>query len=77
MSLAQHVTQSEGFDYAGGVADGRSSNGGDETTRLLGTDHPGTGKPKWRSMNFGVATRAEQEDQIPAYEVSVARRGGK
>lgn len=77
MSLAQHVTQSEGFDYAGGLADGRASNGGDETTRLLGTDHPATGKPKWRSMNFGVATRAEQEVQIPAFEVSVARRGAQ
>ncbi|GAB0135408.1 hypothetical protein EsDP_00003748 [Epichloe bromicola] len=77
MSLAQHVTQSEGFDYAGGLVDGRASNGGDETTPLLGTDHPGTGEPKWRSMNFGVATRAEQEDQTPAYEVSVARRGAQ
>ncbi|KAG6007407.1 hypothetical protein E4U43_000304 [Claviceps pusilla] len=76
MSLAQHVTQSEGFDYAEQAGDGRPSHGdderADETTALLSTHRPP--KRKWRYMKFGLGYQAEPEHQVAAYEISVARR---
>ncbi|KAG5997166.1 hypothetical protein E4U54_002435 [Claviceps lovelessii] len=69
MSLAQHVTQSEGFDYVEQAGDGPPSHGdderADETTALLSTHRPPN--RKWRYMKFGLGHQAEPERQVAAY----------
>lgn len=74
MSLAQHVTQAEGFDYERPFLPDQSLPA-DTAERGIGSD-----KSKWRPLSYGVT---EQTDQVPqegpiaAYEVSRARRLGK
>lgn len=71
MSLAQHVTQAEGFDYERPFLPDQSLPA-DTAERGIGSD-----KSKWRPLSYGVT---EQTDQVPqegpiaAYEVSRARR---
>lgn len=83
MSLAQHVTQIEGFDYEGPanplVATDYAQSLADNTIPRSLT--PGLGpvdnKSEWRQLNFAPAEPLSLEPHIAAYKVSNARRYGK
>ncbi|EFY85108.1 MFS transporter [Metarhizium acridum CQMa 102] len=73
MSLAQHVTQADGFEYKFPPADERpSSNADQETLSVARVATPS--KPEWQRMNFSPAGSDSEEAHIAAYKVSVAKR---
>ncbi|KZL83173.1 major facilitator superfamily transporter [Colletotrichum incanum] len=76
MSLAQHVTQAEGFDYER-PAEQVEHNG--NTEAVSGTFQPGTTEtnnddPQWRRLSFAPLKTVHVEKPIAAYKVSNAKR---
>jgi hypothetical protein len=75
MSLAQHVTHAEGFDYEPPVAEdmGRSQQ------QFAGSGLPVDNKSGWRRMSFSPTEppiSLETPRHAAAYKVSAARRLG-
>lgn len=91
MSLAQHVTQAEGFDYDPPVVDESSGHHQhqQQTDNGVAWNHGGVlastdlqpldNKSEWRRMSFAPAEPAvhAQLPRIPAYKVSNLRRLGE
>lgn len=80
MSLAQHVTQVEGFDYEGPANPlvsydlEQDASSPRPLSPCLG---PVDTKSEWRRMSFAPAEPTVKEPHIAAYKVSDARRWGK
>ncbi|KHO01497.1 MFS transporter [Metarhizium album ARSEF 1941] len=73
MSLAQHVTQADGFEYEfPPAANQPSSNADRETSSVARVVTPS--KPEWQRMNFSPTGSDSEEAHIAAYKVSVAKR---
>ncbi|KAF4974841.1 hypothetical protein FZEAL_8302 [Fusarium zealandicum] len=71
MSLAQHVTQGDGFDYEGPA----NPNAAFGTANILnigaGED---ANRPEWRRLSFAPVEIAQEEPHIAAYKTSNAKR---
>ncbi|KAJ6030386.1 MFS transporter [Penicillium canescens] len=76
MSLAQHVTQAEGFDFEGS----NSSNPYSTNEGICESATPGfqtsasNGDQEWRFMDFAPADSTSEEPHIAAYKVPFAKR---
>lgn len=76
MSLAQHVTQDEGFDH-------NQLRQGDEHASITNGQVPlptpvhVSGRTEWHRMSFAPAKSVYREDHIAAYKVSSIKRCGK
>lgn len=76
MSLAQHVTQDEGFDH-------NLLRQGDEHASITNGQVPlptpvhVSGRTEWHRMSFAPAKSVYREDHIAAYKVSSIKRCGK
>ena len=80
MSLAQHVTNFEGFDYEGPANPSVHPEVGGEfgTSDLLHfTEGDDTNRSEWRRLSFAPVEVPHEEPHIAAYKVSNARRYGK
>ncbi|KAH6975847.1 hypothetical protein EDB80DRAFT_307704 [Ilyonectria destructans] len=77
MSLAQHVTQVEGFDYEGPVnpSSNGNLNGNDSTAneKCLGVGEDAH-RSEWRRMSFAPVEITQDETHIAAYKVSNSKR---
>ncbi|TQN66437.1 Protein FMP42 [Colletotrichum shisoi] len=76
MSLAQHVTQAEGFDYE---RPAQQVDGNDNDEAVPGTGQPGTTEVshedlQWRQLNFAPVDTVHAEKPLAAYKVSNAKR---
>ncbi|GJC83771.1 protein FMP42 [Colletotrichum liriopes] len=76
MSLAQHVTQAEGFDYERPAEQVEHN---DNTEAVLGAFQPETTEinnddPQWQSLSFAPVKTVQVEKPIAAYKVSNAKR---
>ncbi|KAF9874452.1 hypothetical protein CkaCkLH20_08015 [Colletotrichum karsti] len=78
MSLAQHVTQAEGFDYERPVEQPDQAGNGEAafgTLQLLSTDSlNNNADPQWRRLSFAPVEPVHVEKPIAAYKVSNAKR---
>ncbi|KAF6828762.1 major facilitator superfamily transporter [Colletotrichum plurivorum] len=78
MSLAQHVTQAEGFDYERPVEQAEPANNAEAafgTFQPLSTDSlVNNSDPQWRRLSFAPVEPAHAEKPIAAYKVSNAKR---
>lgn len=81
MSLAQHVTQAQGFDYDGPAAPNHTPD--HEWDAMLQQDdqiqYEETKAPEWQQLNFAPGDFAQQErgPRDAAYKVSNIKRAGK
>ncbi|KAH6976781.1 major facilitator superfamily domain-containing protein [Ilyonectria destructans] len=77
MSLAQHVTQVEGFDYEGPAnpSSNGNLNGNDSTAneQCLGVGEDAH-RSEWRRMSFAPVEITQDETHIAAYKVSNSKR---
>ncbi|KAK1451243.1 FMP42 [Colletotrichum cuscutae] len=76
MSLAQHVTQAEGFDYERPTEQIGSTGNGEA---IFGTLNPSntessSDEPQWRRLSFAPIETVRAEKPIAAYKVSNTRR---
>ncbi|KAK1545108.1 major facilitator superfamily transporter [Colletotrichum paranaense] len=76
MSLAQHVTQAEGFDYERPTEQIESTGNGEA---IFGTLNPSntessSDEPQWRRLSFAPIETVRAEKPIAAYKVSNTRR---
>lgn len=80
MSLAQHVTQAEGFDYERPVEQTDQVSNAEAafgTLQPLSTDSlVNNSDPQWRRLSFAPVEPAHVEKPIAAYKVSNAKRWG-
>ncbi|KAH7114964.1 major facilitator superfamily domain-containing protein [Dactylonectria estremocensis] len=80
MSLAQHVTQVEGFDYEGPANPNSNGNlnGNDSTAneQCLGVGEDAN-RSEWRRMSFAPVEITQDETHIAAYRVSNSKRYGQ
>jgi hypothetical protein len=80
MSLAQHVTQVEGFDYEGPAnlsSNGNLNGNGNDSTaneQCLGVED--AHRSEWRRMRFALVEITQDETHIAAYKVSKSKRCG-
>ncbi|OQE19297.1 hypothetical protein PENFLA_c019G01138 [Penicillium flavigenum] len=77
MSLAQHVTQAEGFDYQGFTSPNPySTHGGIRERETSGYYHQFSrnGDQEWRFMHFTPTEIASEEPHIAAYKVTFIKR---
>ncbi|KAK1722831.1 uncharacterized protein BDZ83DRAFT_753980 [Colletotrichum acutatum] len=76
MSLAQHVTQAEGFDYERPTEHIESTGNGES---IFGTLNPfntdsSNDDPQWRRLSFAPVETLHAEKPIAAYKVSNTKR---
>lgn len=80
MSLAQHVTNFEGFDYEGPANPSVHPEVGGEfgaADLLHLTEGGDTNRSEWRRLSFAPVEVPYEEPHIAAYKVSDARRYGQ
>lgn len=79
MSLAQHVTQAEGFDYERPTEQIESTGNAEaifDTLNPFNTESS-INEPQWRRLSFAPIETVHAEKPIAAYKVSNTKRWGK